>query len=122
MKEYKKIKKKLENELEKMIKTELDLLTSDISYEKLLDEKQDIMNNNIKEIIDDYLNILIGFKMDMTDTILNKKDFEIFIRNDLKKTNDIINHIKKEKGENTENIKGGVVNPTFKLQTGTGNL
>ena len=104
MKEYEIIKEKLENELEKMIKTELDLLTSDISYEKLLDEKQDIMNNNIKEIIDDYLNILIGFKMDMTDTILNKKDFEIFIKNDLQKTNDIINHIKKEKDENTENI------------------
>ena len=104
MKEYETMKKKLENELENMIKTELDLLTSDISYEKLLDEKQDLINNSIKEIIDDYLNILIGFKMDMTDTILNKKDFEIFIKNDLKKTNDIINHIKKEKGENIENI------------------
>ena len=41
--------------------------------------------------------------MDMTDTILNKKDFEIFIKNDLQKTNDIINCIKKEKGENIEN-------------------
>ena len=104
MKEYETMKEKLKNELEKMIKTELDLLTSDISYEKLLDEKHDIINNSIKEIIDDYLHILIGFKMDMTDTILNKKDFEIFIRNDLKKTNDIINHIKKEKEENIENI------------------
>ena len=104
MKEYEIMKEKLENELEKMIKTELDVLTTDISYEKLLDEKQDTINNGIKEIIDDYLNILIGFKMDMTDTILNKKDFEIFIKNDLQKTNDIINCIKKEKGENIENI------------------
>ena len=104
MKEYETMKEKLENELEKMTKTELDVLTTDISYEKLLDEKQDTINNNIKEIIDDYLNILIGFKMDMTDTILNKKDFEIFIKNDLQKTNDIINCIKKEKGENIENI------------------
>ena len=104
MKEYEIIKEKLENELEKMIKTELDILTSDISYEKLLDEKQDINNNGIKEAIDDYLNILIGLKMDMTDTILNKKDFENFIINDLKRTNDIINHIKKEKDENIENI------------------
>ena len=104
MKEYEIMKEKLENELEEMIKTELDVLTTDISYEKLLDEKQDINNNNIKEIIDDYLNILIGFKMDMTDTILNKKDFEIFIKNDLQKTNDIINCIKKEKGENIVNI------------------
>ena len=103
MKEYETMKEKLENELEKMIKTELDVLTTDISYEKLLDEKQDTINNGIKEIIDDYLNILIGFKMDMTDTILNKKDFEIFIKNDLQKTNDIINCIKKEKGENIEN-------------------
>ena len=103
MKEYEIMKEKLENELEKMIKTELDVLTTDISYEKLLDEKQDTINNGIKEIIDDYLNILIGFKMDMTDTILNKKDFEIFIKYDLQKTNDIINCIKKEKGENIEN-------------------
>ena len=103
MKEYEIIKEKLENELEKMIKTELDVLTTDISYEKLLDEKQDTINNGIKEIIDDYLNILIGFKMDMTDTILNKKDFEIFIKYDLQKTNDIINCIKKENGENIEN-------------------
>ena len=41
--------------------------------------------------------------MDMTDTILNKKDFDYFVKNDIKKVNDIINFIKTEKNQNLIN-------------------
>lgn len=101
MKEYQTTKEKLENEIEKIIKTELDILISDNSYEKILEEKDRELN--IKELIEDYLNTLIEFKMDMTDAILTQKDFDIFIQNDLKKTKEIMEQIKKEKNNNKNN-------------------
>ena len=95
LKEYETTKERLEQELDKIIKADLDILIPDYSYDKILKEKNFQNCTNVNELIRDYLNILIEFKMDMTDTILNKKDFEMFIKNDLIKTNEIIDYIKK---------------------------
>ena len=95
LKEYETTKERLEQELDKIIKADLDILIPDYSYDKILKEKKNENYTNVNELIQDYLNILIEFKMDMTDTILNKKDFEMFIKNDLIKTNEIIDYIKK---------------------------
>ena len=102
LKEYETTKERLEQELDKIIKADLDILIPDYSYDKILKEKKNENYTNVNELIQDYLNILIEFKMDMTDTILNKKDFEMFIKNDLIKTNEIIDYIKKN--DNNENI------------------
>ena len=99
LKEYEIIKEKLENELEKEIKSALDILIPDYSYDRFLQEKKITKYKNINEITEDYLNTLINFKIDMTDVILNKKDFNVFIKHDLEKTKDIINYIKNNKNE-----------------------
>ena len=99
LKEYETTKERLEQELDKIIKADLDILIPDYSYDKILKEKNIQNFTNVNELIQDYLNILIEFKMDMTDTILNKKDFEMFIKNDLIKTNEIIDYIKKNENE-----------------------
>ena len=99
LKEYETTKERLEQELDKIIKADLDILIPDYSYDKILKEKKNENYTNVNELIQDYLNILIEFKMDMTDTILNKKDFEMFIKNDLIKTNEIIDYIKKNENE-----------------------
>ena len=99
LREYETTKEKLEQELDKIIKADLDILIPDYSYDKILKEKNIQNYTNVNELIQDYLNILIEFKMDMTDTILNKKDFEMFIKNDLIKTNEIIDYIKKNENE-----------------------
>ena len=99
LKEYEIIKEKLENELEKEIKSALDILIPDYSYDRFLQEKKIIKYKNINEITEDYLNTLINFKIDMTDVILNKKDFNVFIKHDIEKTKDIINYIKNNKNE-----------------------
>ena len=99
LEEYETTKERLEQELDKIIKADLDILIPDYSYDKILKEKKNENYTNVNELIQDYLNILIEFKMDMTDTILNKKDFEMFIKNDLIKTNEIIDYIKKNENE-----------------------
>ena len=99
LREYETTKERLEQELDKIIKADLDILIPDYSYDKILKEKNIQNFTNVNELIQDYLNILIEFKMDMTDTILNKKDFEMFIKNDLIKTNEIIDYIKKNENE-----------------------
>ena len=99
LKEYETTKERLEQELDKIIKADLDILIPDYSYDKILKEKKNENYTNVNELIQDYLNILIEFKIDMTDTILNKKDFEMFIKNDLIKTNEIIDYIKKNDNE-----------------------
>ena len=105
MKEYEKKKEKLENELEKIIKSELEILISEYSYEKILEEKNNKNPSNVSELLEEYLNLLIEFKMDMSDTIINQKDFDTFISNDIKKTNEIIDYIKNEKNINTKSDK-----------------
>ena len=99
LKEYEIIKEKLENELEKEINSALDILIPDYSYDRFLQEKKITKYKNINEITEDYLNTLINFKIDMTDVILNKKDFNVFIKHDIEKTKDIINYIKNNKNE-----------------------
>ena len=99
LKEYEIIKEKLENELEKEIKSALDILIPDYSYDRFLQEKKITKYKNINEITEDYLNTLINFKIDMTDVILNKKDYDVFIKKELEKTKDIINYIKNNKNE-----------------------
>ena len=115
MKEYEIFKMKLENEIEKLIQKELDILISENTYDKIEEEKEDKEDkkeneknennnfNNINDVIENYLNNLFELKMDMTDTILNKKDFDYFVKNDIKKVNDIINFIKTEKNQNLIN-------------------
>ena len=109
MKEYEIFKMKLENEIEKMIQKELDILISENTYDKKEEDKEDKKENennnfnNINDVIENYLNNLFELKMDMTDTILNKKDFDYFVKNDIKKVNDIINFIKTEKNQNLIN-------------------
>ena len=105
MKEYEETKEKLENELEKIIKSELEILISEYSYEKILEEKNNKNPSNVSELLEEYLNLLIEFKMDMSDTIINQKDFDTFISNDIKKTNEIIDYIKNEKNINTKSDK-----------------
>ena len=108
MKEYNETKERLENEIEKIIKSELDILTDDNSYNninKINEEKKIIDYINSKDIIEDYLNTLIGFKLDMSDKIFNKKDFKNFINNDIKKTEETINNLKEEKIQNNEIIE-----------------
>ena len=102
MKEYEYTKERLENELENIIKSELDILISDNYYEKIFEENKNKNNSNVKELIEDYLNKLIEIKIDMTDTILNEKDFKVFSKNDIEKTKEIIDYIKKEDIENNE--------------------
>ena len=124
MKEYENIKIKLENEINRIIEFDLDTLISENSYEKkILNEnnekiKEDI-NKSSKEIIEEYLNNLINLKMDMTDTILNKKDFDTFIKTDIKKTNYTINILKNIKEEtkeiNNNNISNNDIN-SMKLE------
>ena len=113
--DYQNIKIKIENEIEKIIKFDLDTLISENSYEKINEETDNFFNDDEKEnksskdIIDEYLNYLINIKMDMTDAILNKKDFDTFIKNDLTKTNDIImllKNVKEEKNEINNDING----------------
>ena len=111
MKDYQNIEIKLENEINKIIKFDLDTLISENSYEKIIEETNDFFNDDknndnksSKDIIEEYLNNLINIKMDMTDAILNNKNFDSFIKNDIKKTNDVINVLKNIKEENNENI------------------
>ena len=99
---YEYTKERLENELENIIKSELDILISDNYYEKIFEENKNKNNSNVKELIEDYLNKLIEIKIDMTDTILNEKDFKVFSKNDIEKTKEIIDYIKKEDIENNE--------------------
>ena len=73
--------------------------------EKIIEEKKVIDYTNPKDILEDYLNTLIGFKSDMSDTIITKKDFEAFIKNDIKKTEEVINYLKQEKYQNNDNIE-----------------
>jgi hypothetical protein len=104
LREYETTKEKLEQELDKIIKADLDILIPDYSYDKILKEKNIQNYTNVNELIQDYLNILIEFKMDMTDTILNKNDFETFIKNDINKTNEIIDYIKNNDNEIIKSI------------------
>ena len=103
MKEFEETKERLENEIEKEIKTELVMFISEYSYDKIFEEKEMGKQSSFKEMLQDYLNMLIEFKVDMSDTILSKKDFGIFITNDIKKTNEIIDYIKN--GNNIESDK-----------------
>ena len=99
MKEYETTKERLEQELDKIIKADLDILIPDYSYDRILKEKNIGDYTDVNELIQNYLNILIEFKMDMTDTILNKNDFETFIKNDINKTKEIIDYIKNNDNE-----------------------
>ena len=94
LKEYNSKREKLEKEIEKQIKRELNALISNDSCEDLYSEKD---KSNIKkyeksdELIEDYLNGLSELKINSDNAIINNKDFDKFIEKDIEKTKEIIN-------------------------------
>ena len=104
LKEYKIRKEKLEKELEKQIKEELDILTSNDSFEQLYNKKD--KDNKIykksDDLIEDYLNELSEFKINSDSTIVNNKDYDNFVKIDIKKTKNIIDFIDKNKEFSTK--------------------
>lgn len=99
LKEYKIRKEKLERELEKQIKDELNILISNDSFDQLYNKKE--KDNKIykknDDLIEDYLNELSEFKINSDSTIVNNKDYDNFVKHDIKKTKNIIDFIEKNK-------------------------
>ena len=98
LKEYKLKKKKLEDEIEKLINQDLNVLISNQLYEDIFSTKEEDKNKEYKkseELIEDYLNSLSEFKINSDITILNNKDFDIFLKDDIQKTKDIIDFMEK---------------------------
>jgi hypothetical protein len=100
-KEYYKMKEKLEKIIEEKINNELKVLISDNTYENLFTERD--KTNTIKsgkridDLIEDYLNELSEIKINSTNSILNNKTLDSFINDDIKKTQNIIEYIQKNK-------------------------
>ncbi len=107
LKPYLNMKEKLENEIEKRISQELSTLMSNNSFENLLTEKEKISIKNKKfqkseQIIDFYLNELSGFKINSSASFLNNKTFDTFIKDDIQKTQNIIEFMEKNKELSTQ--------------------
>ena len=104
LKEYNLKMEKLEKDIETLINKELNMLIANGSYEDLYSEKS---NNKeyIKsdELIEDYLNGLSELKINSDTAILNDKDFDNFIKNDIKKTKDIIDFMEKNNEFSSQN-------------------
>jgi hypothetical protein len=100
-KEYYRMKEKLEKIIEEKISNELKVLISDNTYENLFTERD--KTNTIKsgkridDLIEDYLNELSEIKINSTNSILNNKTLDSFINDDIKKTQNIIDFMQKNK-------------------------
>ena len=104
LKEYELRKEKLENEIEKIINEELNVLISNPIYDDIFNNKEN-KNKEYKkseELIEDYLNCLSEYKINSDITILNNKDFDDFLKNDIKKTREIIDFMEKNKEFSSE--------------------
>lgn len=101
IKEYYRIKEKLEKKIEEIISNELKVLISNNTYENLISERDKTntikSNKRIDDIIEDYLNELSEIKINSTNSILNNKTLDSFINDDLKKTQNIIDFVQKNK-------------------------
>jgi hypothetical protein len=100
LKPYLNMKEKLENEIEKRINQELSSLISNNSFENLLTEKEkgSIQSKKFKksdQFIDYYLNKLSEFKINSSASFLNNKTFDTFIKDDIQKTQNIIDFMEK---------------------------
>ena len=97
--EYKIKKEKLENEIEKEINDILNDLIANNSYTEFFNGKNTNQENkNYKqssELIEDYLNKLSELKISSDTTILNNKDFDNFINDDINETKKIIDFMEK---------------------------
>ena len=107
LKPYMSMKEKLENEIEKKINQELSTLMPNNSFENLLTEKEkiSIKNKNFQksdQLIDFYLNELSGFKINSSASFLNNKTFDTFIKDDIQKTQNIIEFMEKNKEFSTQ--------------------
>jgi hypothetical protein len=107
LKSYLSMKEKLENEIEKKINQELTTLMANNSFENLLTKKEKISLNSknftkSEQLIDFYLNELSGFKINSLASILNNKTFDIFIKDDIQKTQNIIEFMEKNKEISTQ--------------------
>ena len=92
--EYNMRKEKLDKEIENLLSQELGELISNNSCKKILNEKENYKKyKNSSEFVEEYLNELFEVKINTNHSVLNKKDFENFIKNDLHKTKDIINYM-----------------------------
>ena len=104
LKEYELRKEKLENEIEKIINEELNVLISNPIYDDIFNNKEN-KNKEYKkseELIEDYLNCLSEYKINSDITILNNKDFDDFLKNDIQKTREIIDFMEKNKEFSSE--------------------
>jgi len=101
IKEYYRMKEKLEKKIEEIISNELKVLISDNTYENLFTDRD--KTNTIKsykridDLIEDYLNELSEIKINSTNSILNNKTLDSFINDDIKKTQNIIDFMQKNK-------------------------
>ena len=95
--EYNIRKEKLDKEIEAEINKELNDLLLDNSYDHIhiLDKEKDSSKDFKKpaELIEEYLNELCELKINSENTILNSKDVDNFIEDDIQKTKNIINSI-----------------------------
>ena len=93
--EYSIRKEKLDKEIEAEINKELNDLLLDNSYDHIhiLDKEKDSSKDFKKpsELIEEYLNDLCELKLNSENTILNSKDVENFIEDDIQKTKIIWN-------------------------------
>ena len=106
LKEYNLKREKLEKEIEKQIKKEINTLIENESDEDLYSEKdKDINKEYIKsdELIEDYLNGLSEIKINSDNAIINNKDFDNFINNDIQKTKEIIDFMEKHNELSSKN-------------------
>jgi hypothetical protein len=101
LKEYYRIKEKLEIKIDEIINNELKVLISDNTYENLFTERDKTntieSNKRIDDLIEDYLNELSEIKINSTNSILNNKTLDSFINDDIKKTQKIIGLMQKYK-------------------------
>ena len=86
-------------DLEKQIREDLNLLTSNDSLDQLYNKKDKDNKIYIKsdDLIEDYLNELSEFKINSDSTIVNNKDYDKFVKYDIKRTKNIIDFIEKNK-------------------------
>ena len=137
--EYNSKKEKLENEIEKQISPILNDLIINTTYVELfkdLDTNKEYKKSD--ELIEEYLNKLSEFKINTNINILNNKDFDNFIKDDINGTKKIIdfmdknNEIKKQNDNNNNNndeegsIKNGEIEinniNTNNINTNTNNI
>lgn len=101
LKEYYKMKEKLEKVIEEIISNELKVLISGNTYETLISERDKTntikSNKRIDDLIEDYLNELSEIKINSSNSILNNKTLDSFINDDIKKTQNIIDFMQKNK-------------------------